>query len=354
VFIPYSDDNETERAAVVNYLLIAVNVFIYSTVNFQPDAWEAIKPYALYPDNVTMFGLFGCMFFHASFLHLLGNMLLLHIYGDNIEDKFGHFGYLLFYVGAGVVAGLFHVATGTKPCIGASGAVAGVMGAYVVIYPLAKIRFLFVFIPLFKKVEIYSWVVLTFWFAGQLLDHFGETEAGVAFAAHIGGFIFGSIVSGLLVLADKIEPEKSREAKRLSHRPARYEPPQEKVEIDLEERFIEEKKNGVPCPSCVKAMPFTEYRGVQLENCFECGGLWLDRGETETLLRDPHLPYSLLNPPARNPHSILVPEGERKCARCETLLQTVEIEGVQVEGCPSCGGLWLERGRLGDLKARLG
>ena len=353
MFIPYSDDNQTVRTPIVNYLLIAANVLVFFSVNFQPNAWTIMEPYALHPDKASALTLVTYMFLHGGFFHLLGNMLFLHIYGDNIEDKFGHLGYLVFYFTAGVVAGLFHVATGSKPCVGASGAVAGVMGAYVALYPVAKIRFLFIFIPIIKKIEIYSWAVLTFWFAGQLINHFEDSNEGVAFAAHIGGFICGGIVSGLLILADKVEPERSRDAKRNILKKEKIVAPPVRAEIDVAARFVEEKKRGLPCPACVRAMPYTEFQGMKIENCFDCGGLWLEKGETEAILRAENLPYSLLNPPARNPSAVLVSRGERQCGNCEQPLQVVDIEGVQAEGCRVCGGLWLERGELGDLKARL-
>jgi membrane associated rhomboid family serine protease/Zn-finger nucleic acid-binding protein len=353
MFIPYSDDNQTRRFPVVNYLLITINVLVYLSVNFQPNAWELIKPYALHPDNVTFVTLISCMFLHSGFLHILGNMLFLHIYGDNIEDKFGHLGYLVFYLTAGVVAGLFHVATGIKPCIGASGAVAGVMGAYVVLYPMAKIRFLFIFIPIIKRIELYSWLVLSFWFGGQLLSHFSTSNAGIAFSAHIGGFICGTIVSGLLLLANRVESEPATKSQKDRAKVRNFVAPPAPEPIDIAARFEAEKEHGLPCPACVKAMQYTDIHGLRLESCFDCGGLWLDRGETETLLQLDHLPYSLLNPPARNTDAILLERGQRGCGHCEQPLAVVDIEGVQAEGCAACGGLWLEKGELGDLKSRL-
>ena len=90
MFIPYSDDNQTVRTPIVNYLLIAINVLVFFSVNFQPNAWTIMEPYALHPDKVSALTLITYMFLHGGFFHLLGNMLFLHIYGDNIEDKFGH------------------------------------------------------------------------------------------------------------------------------------------------------------------------------------------------------------------------------------------------------------------------
>ena len=100
-------------------------------------------------------------------------------------------------------------------------------------------------------------------------------------------------------------------------------------------------------------MQYTDFRGHRVESCFDCGGLWLDRGETEALLQMENLPYSLLNPPARSAESILLRRGERACSHCQRELAVVDIEGVQAEGCACCGGLWLEKGELGDLKSKI-
>lgn len=335
----------------MNYLLIATNVLVYLAVNFRPDGMELLMSHALHPDAVTASSVLSSMFLHIGFFHLVGNMLFLHIYGDNLEDKLGHVGYLLFYFLAGAVAAFFHVSTSTSPCIGASGAVAGVMGAFVILFPTAKIRVLFVFIPIVKKFEVYSWLVLTLWFGGQLFDHFSETEAGVAFAAHIGGFICGGVAIGLLVLGKLVVPEVGAKPQRFSKKV--YLPPTEPEPLDVQARFSEEKKRGLPCPACLKAMHTTPLDQLALDHCFDCGGLWLDKGETESTLRRPELPYSLLNPPARNLKSVVLAQGERICCHCELSLSVVNIEGIQVEGCGQCGGLWLEKGKLGELHQRL-
>ena len=356
MFLPYSDNNDTQRFPVVNYLFIALNVVVYLALNLRPDAWEIMKPFALVAGNAHATTFITYAFLHGGFFHLFGNMLFLHIYGDNIEDKLGHIGYFFFYLAAAVVAGFFHISTSSLPCVGASGAVAGVMGAYIVFFPTAKIRCLLFFIPIIKKVEIYSWVILSFWFVGQLLDHFADDPgAQVAFAAHIGGFLCGNIVSGLLILANVVEIKERPRSRILSRDPVADKPatPRAVPAESRKERFEEEKKRGVPCPACIKAMQFMQIDNLQIDTCFDCGGLWLDRGETEVLLRRSDLPYSLLNPPARDPKSAVVAPGERVCGRCEVKLQLAPIEGITAEGCPSCGGLWLERGRLGALKQKL-
>jgi membrane associated rhomboid family serine protease len=144
-------------------------------------------------------------FLHGGWLHILGNMLFLWIFGNNIEDRLGRGGFLLFYLTAGVVAGLAQVMidpTSAIPTIGASGAIAGTLGAYLVLFPRARITSL-VFLGFFYQlIDVPAVVVLLFWIALQVIDgiaSLGLTEAGgVAFFAHIGGFAFGAGVAWLL------------------------------------------------------------------------------------------------------------------------------------------------------------
>jgi membrane associated rhomboid family serine protease len=139
------------------------------------------------------------MFLHGGLLHLLGNMLFLWIYGDNLEEDLGHVGYLLFYLAAGIGAGLVHVLAApysVVPTVGASGAIAGVMGGYLLMYPKARIDVLFFFVVFFKIWPIPAWIVLGFWFALQLINGVASdpTGGGVAYWAHAGGFIVGLVL----------------------------------------------------------------------------------------------------------------------------------------------------------------
>ncbi len=145
--------------------------------------------------------MFTSMFIHGGWMHFIGNMLFLWVFGDNIEDKFGHFRYLLFYLAAGVVACLFQVATDTSsqiPTIGASGAIAGALGAYLMLYPYSRISTLVVFF-LITVVRISAVYLLGFWIFLQFVPAMGELgsssqSGGVAYWAHIGGFLFGMAV----------------------------------------------------------------------------------------------------------------------------------------------------------------
>ena len=135
-------------------------------------------------------------FLHGGFWHLTGNMLFLHIYGDNLEDEMGHGKFLGFYFLCALAAGLVQMVSdpnSSVPIVGASGAVAGVMGGYLLLYPKAKIDVLFIFVIFFKIFSLPAWVILGFWFTIQLFNGVlvSSDAAGVAYWAHIGGFVAG-------------------------------------------------------------------------------------------------------------------------------------------------------------------
>ena len=169
------------------------------------------------PSIPPIFTLLSCVFLHGGWMHFLGNMLFLFIFGDNVEDSYGHIPYLLFYLGCGILASVSHLVTdpsSTVPTIGASGAIAGVVGAYFYLCPHAKVQAL---IPIFIFIQIVvlpAPLFLGFWFILQLLQGFamaGSGVAGVAWWAHIGGFISGDLLSVLLIRVHQIrEPVESR------------------------------------------------------------------------------------------------------------------------------------------------
>jgi membrane associated rhomboid family serine protease len=152
---------------------------------------------ALFPHKDVWLAVLYSMFLHGSLLHLGGNMLFLWIFGNNVEDQLGHFAYAIFYVVAGVVATGAYVLsdpTNTVPLLGASGAIAGVMGAYLVFFPRARIRTLILLPPIVLWPRIPAWVVLTFWLVSQF---FVAPGSAIAWVAHVGGFIFGAAVGWL-------------------------------------------------------------------------------------------------------------------------------------------------------------
>jgi membrane associated rhomboid family serine protease len=240
VVIPIRDDNPTAHRAVITLILIALNIAIYFGIQYPKQSnaealfeyrWAAVPcelrtgkpvvvvpedsvaarsdqcvvpaaglsvPQTAFPHKNVWLAIFFSMFLHASILHVLGNMLFLWIFGNNVEDQLGPVAFLALYLGGGIVASLVYVVgnlDSTSPLLGASGAIAVVMGAYIVWWPRARILSVippFFFLPF----RIPAWIVLGLWFVLQL---FTQSSSGVATAAHIGGFVFGALVA--LVLA---------------------------------------------------------------------------------------------------------------------------------------------------------
>jgi membrane associated rhomboid family serine protease len=227
--IPLRDANPTRSRPIVTYGLIVLcfavfglELWIQSTdgerglerfllaYGFVPDQLSgALGTGAAHPSGSSanpFLGLITSQFLHGGWIHIGGNMLYLWIFGNNVEDRFGRVRFLLFYLAGGVVAGLSQFAIdphSTNPLVGASGAIAAVLGAYVALFPGARVLSL-VFLGFFYQlINVPAVVVLVFWFVLQLLSGVGSlgagsSEGGVAFFAHIGGFVAGVVV-GLLV-----------------------------------------------------------------------------------------------------------------------------------------------------------
>lgn len=213
--IPLKDDNPTRTFPFVNWALILINVavFFYQVQLPSHVAKAFVLHNATIPQRIPAFlaghlgfqmafyPLFTSMFLHGGWMHLLGNMLFLYIFGDNVEDYFGHLGYVIFYLFCGVGSGLIHVLFNlhsSLPAIGASGAISGVMGAYLVLYPRANVLVWFIIF----LIPIPAVFVLGYWFVLQFLEGIGEfgaaNTAGVAWWAHIGGFLMGMVIAGLV------------------------------------------------------------------------------------------------------------------------------------------------------------
>lgn len=208
--IPLYDRNPTGRPPVMTRLLILANV-IAAFLEWQGDAQRIVMTYGFVPARALQSleselpHVFSSMFLHAGLAHLLWNMLFLHIFGDNVEDLLGRVRFLFFYFASGVagaVAQYFLDPTSVTPMIGASGAIAGVLGGYVVLHPRAPIIHLNP-IPLFwlfmgPFLALPAWFAVGYWFFGNLLGAFasvGGSSAGVAFFAHIGGFLAGLLLT---------------------------------------------------------------------------------------------------------------------------------------------------------------
>ena len=205
MIIPIGDVNPRRRFPFINYTLIAVNVGIFIVYFFRPGYEEIVRNYGLIPAAFSFRDLFTSAFLHGGLFHLFGNMLYLGIVGDNVEDRLGHLGYLMFYLLSAAAAGLVHIAFNMGspiPTIGASGAVSGVLGAYALLFPFSRIKFLFfIWLIFFVRVGTFylpAVVAIGLWFVMQLFLSFWmkahPAMGGVAYWAHIGGFLFGVIL----------------------------------------------------------------------------------------------------------------------------------------------------------------
>lgn len=213
--IPLKDDNPKKNLPFVNFFFIIANIAVYI---YQPSSEELLRSffntYGLIPNNfilafqndVTQIlfvlqSLFSSLFVHADFLHLAFNLVFLWVFGDNIEYLIGHLNYILFFLLCGIAATLTQVLiepTSLIPLIGASGAISGVLGAYMIKFPKNKVTTLFIIIIFIKIVKIRAVYLLGIWFAYQVLQGYfslgQESMGGVAWFAHIGGFISGVIL----------------------------------------------------------------------------------------------------------------------------------------------------------------
>ena len=213
--IPLRDVIPSRTKPGVTITLIVLNVLVYLfQVGLNEQVQEAfIYATAVVPAYFSFGSVFTSMFVHGGFAHLAGNMLFLWIFGDNVEDRMGHFRYLFFYLTCGVVAAMSQVMLNPEslvPMVGASGAIAGVMGAYLVLYPHSRVLMLFPF-PVFLF-ELPAIAFLGFWFLVQFLNGIGQLpvfqqdqiSGGVAFWAHVTGF-----ASGLILVTFLKRPERT-------------------------------------------------------------------------------------------------------------------------------------------------
>ncbi|MCS6951768.1 MAG: rhomboid family intramembrane serine protease [Bryobacterales bacterium] len=203
--IPLRDSQPSYTTPVVTLSLIVVNVlaFLYE-ISLDPFSLNHfIATYGVIPDRLDPFTLLTSMFLHGGWMHLIGNMWFLWIYGDNVEDILGRGKFLLFYLLSGIAAGLVHVAFNPYsrvPTIGASGAIAGVMGAYMVKFPRSRIITLVPIFVFLTTVEVPASIILLYWFVIQFFSGLGTigeshlSQGGVAWFAHVGGFVAGAIL----------------------------------------------------------------------------------------------------------------------------------------------------------------
>jgi membrane associated rhomboid family serine protease len=226
--IPLSDENPTSRRPVVTVALIVANVCVWlyeigHGVTLSVLDYGAIPRWLLHgvsdgrielahgvvatlhqeaPWPLTVF---TAMFAHGSWMHIIGNMWFLWIFGDNLEERMGRFRYLAFYLLCGVIAAAAQVIAtpdSMAPMVGASGAIAGVLGGYILLYPTARVRCLWILFVFITTVRIPAWILLGVWFLSQFLT---PLDSGVAWVAHVGGFLGGLLLVKLFVRAPRVE-----------------------------------------------------------------------------------------------------------------------------------------------------
>ena len=351
--IPLSDGIPARRFPVVNVALIVANLAMFVFYEL-PNQDAAIRQASFYPCDVTTACHLGlpwgvswvtAMFMHGNWHHILGNMVFLVVFGKNVEGAFGWLRYLALYLGGGLAATVVQTtmilhfgaaADAQSANLGASGAIAAVLGAYIVLYPHARILTLVGRFP----VRIRAWILLGFWFALQLfegsfgLSHPDKTSGShVAFFAHVGGFVCGALVAIILTRTGRItsvstpEPEYDRET---SHRRSRT-APQSAPEAPTAPRTF----TNVGCPSCghVQAVP----RNQQVYVCEQCGAKLRrqtrpDTGDT-TGVAPPGLSGSA---PQRTPSAPNTAQASTKvkCVKCAHV-QAVSLSEATFE-CAEC------------------
>jgi membrane associated rhomboid family serine protease len=244
MFLPIKDYNPTRRTAYVTIVIIAVNVlvFVYQAVLSGKPLVYHIANTAMVPSEITHLknmpvlvgenrytgrpvyftgrnifpplSILTSIFMHGSLLHLIGNMLFLWIFGNNIEDYLGRLRFIFFYFAVGVGASLVHVLpnfNSAVPVVGASGAISGIMGAYLILYPNARIKtlvFLFIFVTF---VDLPAFLFLIVWFAFQFFN--AGSGSGIAWLAHVGGFVIGILLIKLMQRRPGIRPPRQRPIK---------------------------------------------------------------------------------------------------------------------------------------------
>ncbi len=204
---PIRDHNPSNSTPVVTWLLIAINVAVHvwqvATINTEAQLYYLYDAYAMIPAEISsgqdFVTLVTSTFLHGGWMHLIGNMLFLYIFGDNLEDALGRLGFVAFYLLGGIGAGLCQWASGPMspiPTVGASGAIAAVMGGYLLLFPKAKVDVLIFIIIIIRIIPIPAWIMLVLWLALQVFSGLGADPltGGVAYWAHAGGFLIGFVM----------------------------------------------------------------------------------------------------------------------------------------------------------------
>jgi membrane associated rhomboid family serine protease len=198
--IPYSIDKRLQHPPLVNYALIAANAFVFVFMQHARGDLPVLDLYLLHPDQPELHQFLSCMFLHGDWLHLVGNMIFLWVFGNAVNDSLGHVGYLAFYLAGGVLAGLGYILlAGGAPVLGASGAISAVTGAFLVLFPRVRVK---VLVPLFyvlMPMEISSLFFLLLQFLWNIFETVRPRDIGVAYSAHSTGYVFGIGLAAVLL-----------------------------------------------------------------------------------------------------------------------------------------------------------
>lgn len=271
MLIPIRTDNPLRRTPTVNYALIIINVIIFiMTRQYVSDYWDPrianpLDPYKLSGQSPLLWQFITYAFLHGGWMHLIGNMLFLYIFGNNVNDKLGNVGYLFLYLGGAVFAGLGHVITADAPVLGASGAVAAVTGAYMVLFPLTNIEVLYViiFIGSMEVPAAYFILFKLVVWDNIIAPQFGPPN-NIATTAHLAGYLFGISVP-MALLALKLLPHShfdlwalaKRWRRRVTYRRSvagRHDPfsPQGSLRRNIKTRITDETPQAEPDPELMK------------------------------------------------------------------------------------------------------
>jgi membrane associated rhomboid family serine protease len=238
--IPYRDENETVRTPIVTFAIIAINAlvwFMFQGAGFSDALLASVCNYGLIPGELTLMvepgtsfplsetlaceidpgraplHILTSMFLHGSWAHIIGNMWFLWLFGNNVEDSMGRLRFVAFYLLCGLAAAAAQVMAQPDsgvPMVGASGAISGVMGAYIVLYPRVRVYTLVPLIIIFTTIALPAWVILGYWMLLQVVGGLSGQEGGVAFWAHIGGFIAGVVLVKLFARPEYIAEHRAR------------------------------------------------------------------------------------------------------------------------------------------------
>jgi membrane associated rhomboid family serine protease/Zn-finger nucleic acid-binding protein len=338
MLIPLGSDQPSERTPWVTYGLLFVNVICFFALMQASDPDSVFHDWGCRASHFSLLTALTSMFLHGSFGHLFGNMLYLWLYGGDLEDRLGRLSYLFCYLATGVLASVIQAHTTPPdgldiPCVGASGAISGILGAYTVLFPWRKIRYWFFSLFYQRVFYIWAWVTMGFWFLCQGLSHMELRELGasdgVAYAAHAGGFLSGAVAALALMLLGKVEADwgpRKTTPEFCPPAPTRSEPVQS------------------PCPACGQELRPLHLPNMTLQECRECAAIWGPLDKLKMLLALPRLPNSMvyLSPQQRAQTRL----SQWLCPTCQTGLQSLEHRPAVLQSCPNCVGALLDTRRL--------